>query len=58
MKRSIFDEYKDFSEHNDLIGLTFTHDLLRYHGFTVNDSMQATIFGMLGIIIAIIEHVS
>ncbi|WP_353626019.1 ABC transporter permease [Bacillus sp. JCM 19041] len=52
--RSLYEDADALAEELGVNSISFNDELLRYYGLTTNDSMQATLYGLLSIIIAVI----
>lgn len=51
---SLFKQAQQLAEQNDIVGVGFNDELLRYYGLTDNDNLHTTMYSLAGIIIAVI----
>nr|WP_255639779.1 FtsX-like permease family protein [Aquibacillus saliphilus] len=51
---SLFDHAEEIKEQNQIKSVSFNNDLLRYYGVTDDDQLQATLFSLTAIIMAVI----
>ncbi|KYG29359.1 ABC transporter permease [Alkalihalobacillus trypoxylicola] len=54
VKRTVFEEGERFAKEHQIENVDFNHELLRYQGITINDNVQATMYGLLSIIMVVI----
>ncbi len=54
LNRSIFKQSEQLAQQNDIVGVGYNDELLRYYGITDNDNLHTTMYSMAGIIIAVI----
>ncbi|WP_404447398.1 FtsX-like permease family protein [Sutcliffiella horikoshii] len=54
LNRSIFKHAEQLAQQNDIVGVGYNDELLRYYGITDNDNLHTTMYSMAGIIIAVI----
>ncbi|MGD6777750.1 ABC transporter permease [Sutcliffiella horikoshii] len=54
LNRSIFKQAEQLAQQNDIVGVGFNDELLRYYGITDNDNLHTTMYSLAGIIIAVI----
>ncbi|WP_404469436.1 ABC transporter permease [Sutcliffiella horikoshii] len=54
LSRSIFKQAEQLAQQNDIVGVGFNDELLRYYGITDNDNLHTTMYSLAGIIIAVI----
>ncbi|MCM3620380.1 FtsX-like permease family protein [Sutcliffiella horikoshii] len=52
--RSIFKQADQLAQQNDIVGVGFNYELLRYHGITDNDNLHTTMYSLVGIIMVVI----
>ncbi|KMJ56653.1 cell division protein FtsX [Bacillus sp. LL01] len=51
---SLFKQASQLAEQNDIVGVGFNDELLRFYGITDNDNLHTTMYSLAGIIIAVI----
>lgn len=54
LNRSIFKQSEQLAQQNDIVGVGYNAELLRYYGITDHDNLHTTMYSMAGIIIAVI----
>ncbi|TYS62508.1 FtsX-like permease family protein [Sutcliffiella horikoshii] len=54
LTRSIFKQAEQLAQQNDIVGVGFNEELLRYYGISDNDNLHTTMYSLAGIIIAVI----
>jgi putative ABC transport system permease protein len=54
LNRSIFKQAEKLAQQNDIGGVGFNKELLRYYGISDNDNLHTTMYSLAGIIIAVI----
>ncbi|MCM2676859.1 ABC transporter permease [Alkalicoccobacillus plakortidis] len=54
LDRSLYDDANELAELLGITGVQYNDELLRYSGITASDNMDRTMYGLLGVIIAVI----